>query len=105
MEKTDEQWKSYTIKNGLLSGWGNLCVLLHSYFFCGGHFLAYWFTLVINIALIVLQIMNSCRAFVVNQKNIGVMLIVCLLWILLQIRFIYFFNWSFTVRAFTVQYG
>lgn len=60
--------------------------------------------LAINIVLIVLQIMNCYRAFVVNQKSIAIVLAVCLSFILILMWATYIWSWSYTVKALTIGF-
>ncbi len=72
--------------------------------FIGGTAIQNRIVLAINIVLIVLQILNVYRAFVVNQKDAAIVLGVCLLIILMLMWATYMWGWSYTVKALTIGF-
>lgn len=72
--------------------------------FVGGAAVHNRIVLTINIVLIILQIMNLYRAFVVNQKDAAIVLVVCLLIILMLMWATYIWSWSYTVKALTIGF-
>lgn len=72
--------------------------------FVGGTAMQNRIVLAINIVLIVLQILNVYRAFVVNQKDTAIALIVCLLIILMLMWTTYIWSWNYTVKALTIGF-
>lgn len=72
--------------------------------FVGGTAMQNQIVLAINIVLIVLQILNVYRAFVVNQKDTAIALIVCLLIILMLMWTTYIWSWNYTVKALTIGF-
>lgn len=72
--------------------------------FIGGTAIQNRIVLAINIVLIVLQILNVYRAFVVNQKDAAIVLIICLLIILMLMWVTYIWSWNYTVKALTVGF-
>lgn len=72
--------------------------------FSGGTAMQNRIALAINLVMIVFQIMNCYRAFVVNQKGTAIALIVCLLSILMLMWTTYIWSWSYTVKALTIGF-
>lgn len=60
--------------------------------------------LAIKIVLIILQMLNVYRAFVINQKDTAIALIVCLLITLILMRATYAWIWNYTVKALTIRF-
>lgn len=60
--------------------------------------------LAINLVLIVLQIINCYRAFVDNQKDTAIALIICLSSILMLMWATYVWSWNYTVKALTIGF-
>lgn len=72
--------------------------------FAGGTAMQNRIALAINLVLIVFQIMNCYRAFVINQKGIAIALIVCLLFILMLMWITYIWSWNYTVKALSIGF-
>lgn len=72
--------------------------------FVGGAAMHNRIVLAINIVLIVLQILNVYRAFVANQKDAAIALVVCLLLILMLMWATYIWSWSYTVKVLTIGF-
>ncbi len=72
--------------------------------FSGGTAMQNRIALAINLVMIVFQIMNCYRAFVVNQKGTAIALIVYLLFILMLMWVTYIWSWSYTVKALTIGF-
>ena len=72
--------------------------------FAGGTAIQNRIALAINLVMIVFQIMNCYRAFVVNQKDAAIVLGVCLLFILMLMWATYMWGWSYTVKALTIGF-
>jgi len=94
----------YKIKWLIIVISGIMWVISFGILFAGGTAMQNRIALAINIVLIVLQILNVYRAFVVNQKGTAISLIVCLLIILMLMWATYIWSWSYTVKALTIGF-
>ncbi|WP_289705875.1 hypothetical protein [Bacteroides acidifaciens] len=94
----------YKIKWLIIVISGIMWVISFGILFAGGTAMQNRIALAINIVLIVLQILNVYRAFVVNQKGTAIALIVCLLIILMLMWATYIWSWSYTVKALTIGF-
>lgn len=83
---------------------GIMWVVSFGILFAGGTAMQNRIALAINLVLIVFQIMNCYRAFVINQKDTAIALIVCLLIILMLMWVTYICSWSYTVKALTIGF-
>lgn len=94
----------YMIKWFIIALSGIMWVVSFGILFAGGTAMQNRIALAINLVLIVFQIMNCYRAFVINQKDTAIALIVCLLIILMLMWVTYICSWSYTVKALTIGF-
>lgn len=94
----------YKIKWLIIALSGIMWFVSFAILFIGGTVMQNRIVLAINIVLIVLQILNVYRAFVVNQKDAAIVLVVCLLIILMLMCTTYVWSWSYTVKALTIGF-
>lgn len=94
----------YKIKWIIIVLSGIMWILSFAILFVGGSAMLNRIVLSINIILIVLQILNVYRAFVINQKGIAIALAVCLLFILILMWATYIWSWRYSVKALTIGF-
>lgn len=94
----------YKIKWLIIVISGIMWLISFGILFAGGTAMQNRIALAINLVLIVFQIMNCYRAFVINQKDTAIALIVCLLIILMLMWTIYIWSWNYTVKALTIGF-
>ena len=94
----------YKIKWLIIALSGIMWVVSFAILFAGGTAIQNRIALAINLVMIVFQIMNCYRAFVVNQKDAAIALIVCLLIILMLMWATYIWGWNYTVKALTIGF-
>ncbi len=83
---------------------GIMWVVSFGILFAGGTAMQNRIALAINLVLIVLQIINCYRAFVDNQKDTAIALIICLSSILMLMWATYVWSWNYTVKALTIGF-
>ena len=83
---------------------GIMWVVSFGILFAGGTAMQNRIALAINLDLIVLQIINCYRAFVDNQKDTAIALIICLSSILMLMWATYVWSWNYTVKALTIGF-
>lgn len=94
----------YKIKWLIIVISGIMWLISFGILFAGGTAMQNRIAMAINLVLIVFQIMNCYRAFVINQKDTAIALIVCLLIILMLMWTIYIWSWNYTVKALTIGF-
>lgn len=60
--------------------------------------------LVLNLILLLAQIMNVIRAFLIGKKDIGIVLSVCLAITVALLWVMYLWNWNYAVKALTIGF-
>lgn len=94
----------YIIKWFIIALSGIMWVVSFGILFVGGTAMQNRIALAMNLVLIVLQIINCYRAFVVNQKGTAIVLTICLLFMLMLMWVTYICSWSYTVKALTIGF-
>lgn len=79
-------------------------VMTFGVLFAGGTAFVNRTFLVLNLILLLAQIKNVVRAFLIGKKDIGVALSVCLSITISLLWVIYLWGWNYTVKALTVGF-
>ena len=60
--------------------------------------------LILNLILLLAQIMNVVRAFLIGKKDIGIILSICLAITISLLWATYLWGWNYTVKALTIGF-
>lgn len=81
-----------------------LCVMTFGVLFVGGSAFVNRTFLILNLILLLAQIMNVVRAFLIGKKDIGIILSICLAITISLLWAIYLWNWNYAAKALTVGF-
>lgn len=79
-------------------------VMTFGVLFAGGSAFINRTFLILNLILLLAQIMNVVRAFLIGKKDIGIGLIVCLVITVALLWATYLWGWNYTVKALTIGF-
>ena len=83
---------------------GIMWVVSFAALFVGGAAMVNRIMLCANVFLIILQVLNCYKAFVLHQKSAGMILVVCLAITILLMWVTYIWSWNYTVKALTIGF-
>lgn len=72
--------------------------------FAGGSAFVNRTFLILNLILLLAQIMNVVRAFLIGKKDIGIILSICLAITISLLWATYLWGWNYTVKALTIRF-
>lgn len=79
-------------------------VMTFGVLFAGGSAFINRTFLILNLILLLAQIMNVVRAFLIGKRDIGIGLMICSSITILLLWAIYLWNWNCTVKVLTVGF-
>lgn len=79
-------------------------VMTFGVLFAGGSVFVNRTFLVLNLILLLAQIVNVVRSFLIGKKEIGIVLSICLAITILLLWATYIWGWNYTVKALTIGF-
>ncbi len=79
-------------------------VMTFGVLFVGGSVFVNRTFLILNLILLLAQIANVVRAFLIGKKDIGIILSICLAITISLFGVIYLWNWNYAAKALTVGF-